>query len=150
MLDLLARPQRSTVLVIEDTHWADEATLDAIKFLGRRIVTSNALLVVTYRDEEVDFEHPLRGVIGDLSPDGVVRIQLSGLTRDAVSSAIAGSELDARQVFEATDGNPLLVKEMAAVGGDTIPASVQDSVMGPRGTTHSACPRGVDNPVGHP
>ena len=128
-LDLLARPQRPTVLVVEDTHWADEATLDAIKFLGRRIVTSNSLLVVTYRDEEFDFEHPLRGVIGDLSPDGVVRIQLGGLSREAVSSAIAGSDLDAGQVFEATDGNPLLVKEMAAVEGDTIPASVQDSVM---------------------
>ncbi len=128
-VDLLTRPQRSTVLVIEDTHWADEATLDAIRYLGRRINTANGLLVLTYRDEEVDFDHPLRGVLGDLPPESVVRIKLGGLSREAVSSLATGSGLDAGQVFEATDGNPLLVTEMASVGGGTVPASVQDSVM---------------------
>ncbi len=47
-------------------HWADEATLDLLKFLGRRIQRTRSLLVVTYRDDEVGTRHPLRLVIGEL------------------------------------------------------------------------------------
>ena len=56
--------------MIEDAHWADEATLDLLKFLGRRIAATRALLVVTYRDDEVGPAHPLRLVLGDLPRDG--------------------------------------------------------------------------------
>ena len=59
LLDLLSRGLRSTVLVIEDTHWADEATLDVIKYLGRRIARTSGLLLLTYRDGEVDYDHPI-------------------------------------------------------------------------------------------
>lgn len=69
LLDLLSRGLRSTVLVIEDTHWADEATLDVIKYLGRRIARTSGLLLLTYRDGEVDYDHPLRQVIGELPPE---------------------------------------------------------------------------------
>ena len=63
----------STLLVIEDVHWADEATLDLLKFLGRRINKLNSLLVITYRDDEVRAEHPLRLVLGDLPRPSVRR-----------------------------------------------------------------------------
>jgi len=129
VLDLLSRTLRPTVMVIEDTHWADEATLDAIKYIGRRVGRTNGLLMLTYRDGEVDYDHPLRGVIGDLPPQDVARIQLGGLSLASVSSIIGDSEIDPRVVLDATNGNPFLVTEMASTDGDAVSASLQDSVM---------------------
>jgi len=129
VLDLLSRALHPTILIIEDTHWADEATLDAIRYLGRRIARTNGLLVLTYRDGDVDHDHPLRGVIGDIPAQDVVRIELRGLSLDGVSSLVRGSSLDAGDVLAATGGNPFLVTEMAAVEANEVPASLQDSVM---------------------
>lgn len=129
LMELLSRSLRPTIMVIEDTQWADEATLDVIKYVGRRMARTNGVLVLTYRDGAVDYEHPLRAVIGDLHPDNVVRIQLGGLSIDAVSSIIGDSSLDPDAVFVATKGNPFLVTEMAFSDGESIPSSVQDSVM---------------------
>ena len=127
--DLLSRSLRATVIAIEDTHWADDATLDAIKYLGRRIATANGLLVLTYRTGELDYDHPLRGVIGDLPSQDVVRIQLGGLSLPAVSSIVSDVNLDPEAVLAATKGNPLLVNEMVSSDGAVIPSSLQDSVM---------------------
>ncbi len=129
VLDLLSRSLRPSIMVIEDTHWADEATLDAIKYVGRRIARTNGLLLLTYRDGEVDHDHPLRGVIGDLPTESMVRIQLGGLSLSAVTSIIAGSALDPAQVMAATNGNPFLVTEMVSAGGEGLPSSIEDSVM---------------------
>ena len=63
-LDELERAQ--TLVVFEDMHWADEATLDLLKYFGRRIHRTRAMLAITYRDDEVGPRHPLRSVIGDL------------------------------------------------------------------------------------
>jgi len=65
VLDELENGRAQTIAIIEDVHWADEATLDLLKFLGRRINRTNAMLVVTYRDDEVGADHPLRVVRGD-------------------------------------------------------------------------------------
>lgn len=56
-----------TVAVIEDLHWADDATLDLIKFAGRRLAGRTAMLILTYRDDEIHNDHPLRLVLGDLA-----------------------------------------------------------------------------------
>ncbi len=129
VLALLSRALRPTILIIEDTQWADEATLDAIRYLGRRIARTNGLLVLTYRDGDVDYEHPLRGVIGDIPAQNVVRIELQGLSLDGVSSLVRGSSLDPGDVLAATGGNPFLVTEMASAEANEVPASLQDSVM---------------------
>jgi len=129
VLDLMSRASRPTILIIEDTHWADEATLDAIRYLGRRIAGTNGLLVLTYRDGDVDYDHPLRGVIGDIPALDVVRIELEGLSLDGVSSLVRGSSLDPKDVLSATGGNPFLVTEMAAAEANDVSASLQDSVM---------------------
>ncbi len=129
VLDLLSHSLRPTIMAIEDTQWADEATLDAIRYVGRRIGRTHGLLLLTYRDGEVDFEHPLRGVIGDLPPSNVVRIQLRGLSSSAVASMISQSALDLNEVMIATHGNPFLVTEMASADDETVPVSLQDSVM---------------------
>ena len=56
-----------TVLVLEDLHWADEATLDVLRLLARRIATVPALVLASYRDDELDRRHPLRIVLGELA-----------------------------------------------------------------------------------
>ena len=54
------------VVVLEDLHWADEATLDVLRLLARRIESLPALVLATYRDDELDRAHPLRIVLGEL------------------------------------------------------------------------------------
>jgi len=128
-MGLLSGPERPTILVIEDTHWADEATLDTIKYLGRRIARTNGLLVLTYRDGEVDADHPLRRVIGELPSEHLVRIRLDCLAPDDVASLVAGTDLALPEVLELTGGNPLFVTELVAGGGTEVPASIQDAVL---------------------
>ena len=144
LLDLLSRSLRPTVLVVEDTHWADEATFDVIKYLGRRIGGTNGLLVLTYRDGEVDHDHPLRQVIGDLAPEDMVRMHLGGLSSEAVASMVEDTDLDSDLVLSLTDGNPLFVVEVAASGVEGVPSSVQDSVLVRAGKLSSGARRVLD------
>ena len=129
LLDLLSRTLRSTVLVIEDTHWADAATLDVIKYLGRRIAQTRGLVLLTYRDGEVDYDHPLRQVIGELPPEVLVRIHLEGLSTRAVADLVGDADLDVEEILTLTNGNPLFVTEVIASGVENVPTSVQDSVL---------------------
>ena len=64
VLGELRSAPRPVLVVVEDAHWADDATLDWLKFLGRRIATTRSVLAVSYRDDEVTASHPLRRVIG--------------------------------------------------------------------------------------
>jgi len=129
LLGLLSRKLRPTVLAIDDTQWADEATLDVIMFLGRRIARTNGVLIITYRDGPVDIDHPLRQVIGELPPNSVVRVHLDRLSAEAVSTMVQDTDLDLDAVLSLTSGNPLFVAEVVAAGVDTVPLSVQDSVL---------------------
>ncbi|MFV2063756.1 MAG: AAA family ATPase [Chloroflexota bacterium] len=128
-LDLLSRTDRPTILIMEDTQWADEATLDAIRYLGRRIARTNGILLLTYRDGEVDYSHPLRGVIADIPAQSMARLQLEGLSLAAVSSMVGNSGLEPAAVMTATRGNPFLVTEMASAAEGAAPSSLRDSVM---------------------
>jgi predicted ATPase len=119
----------STLMVIEDVHWADEATLDLLKFLGRRINKLNSLLVITYRDDEVRTEHPLRLVLGDLPRSSVRRLRLPALSEDAVDelAARAGTRMD--DLYAVTGGNPFFVTEALASQDQGVPVSVSDAVL---------------------
>ena len=123
------RNQTTTLLVIEDVHWADEATLDLLKYLGRRINKLNSLLIVTYRDEEVPADHPLRRVLGDLPRKCVRRLSLPSLSEDAVDvlAAQAGRQMDA--LYAVTGGNPFFVTEALASQKRGVPVSVSDAVL---------------------
>jgi class 3 adenylate cyclase/DNA-binding CsgD family transcriptional regulator/tetratricopeptide (TPR) repeat protein len=129
LLDLLSRKLRPTVLILEDTQWADEATLDVIKYVGRRTSKTNGLLILTYRDGAVDYDHPLRAVIGSLPPQDLARIHLDGLSPTAVAAMVQDTGLDAVEVLTLTGGNPLFVTEVLASGTSDVPASIQDSVL---------------------
>ena len=127
--DRLERSLRPTVWIIEDLHWADGATLDLVRYLGRRIHGRHGLLVATYRDNEVTPDHPLRAVLGDLPPGDLVRMRLAPLSVEAVNE-LAGTRDRARRIHGLTNGNPFLVTEMlAASRSDDLPSSIIDSVM---------------------
>src|SRR5215211_3125551 len=83
--DELDHGARAQVVVVEDAHWADEATLDLLVFLGRRVERTRALLIVTYRDDEVAPDHPLRAVVGRLAPDAVRHLRLQPLSEAATA-----------------------------------------------------------------
>jgi predicted ATPase len=106
VLDALSAPGRPTVLVVEDAHWADEATLDVVRHLGRRIADLPALLVVTYRDDEVGPAHPLRRVLGELRGPSVRRLTLPPLSRAAVARLAGGTALSSAPLYALTAGNP--------------------------------------------
>lgn len=128
LLDELGRPGKPTVVVVEDAHWADEATLDLLLFLARRIAGVHALLVVTYRDDEVGDEHPLRTVLGRLPQDVVERLHLDPLSAAGVEELArrAGRAVDGLHAL--TGGNPLLVTEVLA-GDSDVPLTVRDLVL---------------------
>lgn len=119
--------------VVEDMHWADGATLDLLRFLGRRISGLPLLLVMTYRDDEVGPQHPLAAAIGDVATSAAItRIGLSALSRDAVAQLSAGSGLNATDLHRLTGGNPFYVTEILSAGPDRegLPHSVAEAVMG--------------------
>jgi DNA-binding CsgD family transcriptional regulator len=122
--------RRPTVAVLEDLHWADEATLDVLSLLGRRAEPVRALVVVTYRDDELDRAHPLRLVLGEVgrSP-GVRRLELPALSVTAVEELAGPHGVDAADLHRRTDGNPFFVTEVLAAGEEDIPTTVIDAVL---------------------
>jgi len=128
-LDQLARPPQPRVVVVEDAHWADEATLDLLVFLGRRLERTPAMLIVTYRDDELGADHPLRGVLGAL-PQGVVhRMRPRPLSEAAVAELARRAGRPAAGLRGLTGGNPLLVTEVLAAGDAGVPMTVRDLVL---------------------
>lgn len=117
--------RRPSLVVLEDLHWADEATLDVLRLLGRRIEGIPALVVATYRDEALDRGHPLRVVLGELPGR---RMRLAPLSAVAVSE-LAGAGVDAAGLHHRTGGNPFFVTEALAAGGEELPATVRDAVL---------------------
>jgi len=119
-----------TVVVLEDLHWADEATLDAVRLLARRADRARLLVVGTYRNDELTRAHPLRLLVGDLATGSAVeRLVVSPLSLEAVARLAAPSGLDADELHRQTSGNPFFVTEVLAAGGATIPDNVRDAVL---------------------
>jgi DNA-binding CsgD family transcriptional regulator/tetratricopeptide (TPR) repeat protein len=121
--------QTKALIVIEDVHWADEATLDLLKYLGRRIHRTHCMLAVTYRDDELGPQHPLRLVIGDLPYAGTHRISLAPLSEIAVTQLAKRAGRAAIRLHGVTGGNPFFVTEVLASAGDTVPPTVCDAVL---------------------
>ena len=127
----LTWPDHPTVLVIEDVHWADDATLDALRYLIRRIADLPAVLVLTYRDDELNRGHPLHGLLGQASrSDHVRRLPLHRLSQQAVRQLSAGSPVDTNDLFALTSGNPFFVHELlASAQGERVPPTIADAVL---------------------
>jgi DNA-binding CsgD family transcriptional regulator/tetratricopeptide (TPR) repeat protein len=121
----------STILVLEDVHWADEATLDVLRTLGRRIEATPSLVLCTYRDDELGRTHPLRTVVGELGPlPGIESVRLEPLSAGAVAELSAGSDLDADELYRRTSGNPFYVRALLEAGAVDVPGTIRDVVLG--------------------
>lgn len=129
LLALLTRGSNPALLILEDIHWADVATLDMIRFLGRRIAGARALVLATYRDEEVGVRSPLRDVLGEAPAGSVQRMAVEPLSLPAVNTLAASTGRSGEEVYRLTGGNPFLVTEALAVEGDTTPETVRDATL---------------------
>jgi len=129
-LDLAGKPTMAGALfIIEDIHWADTATMDFLKFVGRRIARSRCLLLASYRDDEIGASHPLHHILGDLPKNSTDRVHLHTLSRDAIATLGACDSRKAQEVLEITGGNPFFVRELFSSEGTGIPATVTDAIL---------------------
>ena len=129
LFEELRSPKPTAIVVIEDLHWADDATLDLIKFLGRRVQRTSALLVFSWRDEGMRVDHPLRASIGELPRQAVARIALRGLSPAAVELLGARARRSTEGLYAATNGNPFFVTEVLASDAPGVPPTVRDAVL---------------------
>jgi ATP/maltotriose-dependent transcriptional regulator MalT len=129
LLEDLARPERVTVVVLEDLHWADEATLDFLLYIGRRIQRTSAVFIATYRDDESSENHPVRLALGELTGHHVSRVHLSPLSPAAVDMLAKESGRDGALLHQITGGNPFFVREVLASVGERVPQTVRDAVL---------------------
>lgn len=133
LVDALRAAPAPTVLALEDVHWADEATIDAITVLGRRLSDLPVLLVLTCRFGELDANHPLRRSLDAVQRSSMLHVELAPLSRTAVEQ-LAGDDAD--HVFAVTGGNPFFVAELLASDG-TPPPSLANAVLGRAARLHA-------------
>lgn len=136
LLDVLDRPSRPAVMVVEDAHWADDASIDILRYLTRRIVSMHALLVITLRHREVDRSHPVRSLLAGPTSTAPVRVELRPLSIDAVAGLVrerrsAGVEpgLDPRSLYEVSGGNPFLVDQLLSAGPGDAARSARETLV---------------------
>jgi len=122
--------RRGSVLVLDDLHWADEATLDVLQLLARKVESVPALVLASFRDDELDRNHPLALVLGELtSARSVSRLRVPPLSRAAVRRLAAPHGMDPEELYRQTNGNPFFVSEALAAEVDTVPSTVRDAVL---------------------
>lgn len=126
-LNALTRPP--ALLVLEDLHWADEATLDFLRYVGRRIGRTHSLLVASFRSDEVGPSHALRLLLGDLATSGAKRLSPQPLSMVAIQELIGDRDIDPAELQRKTGGNPFFVTEVVAAGGVGMPSTVRDAVL---------------------
>jgi DNA-binding CsgD family transcriptional regulator/tetratricopeptide (TPR) repeat protein len=118
---------RPTTIAIEDLHWADEATLDVIALLSRRLPETRGCLVLTCRSEALAAREDVRRVLESLPAANVTRIEPAPLSDAAVQRLARRARRDAADLHAVTGGNPFLVTEVLA-SDDSVPRSVQGAL----------------------
>jgi len=142
VLDELAR---TSLLVLEDLHWADGATLDALRVIGGRLDATSAVVLATYRDDEVGDDHPLRIVLGELATaPAVSRVSVPRLSAEAVRKLAEPHGADGDAIHRLTSGNAFYVTEILAAGGTRLPESVRDAVLARAAALEPAARRLLD------
>ncbi len=125
----LSNQKEKTIIVFEDIHWADEATLDFIKFFARRISQLRCLFILTYREDEIHTRHPLKNVLGQLPPDSFTRLKLTPLSRPAVEKMAEERGYNGEDVYSISGGNPFYVNEILASYSVGVPDNIKDSIL---------------------
>ncbi len=129
LLHLLTVGRGPALLVIEDIHWADDPTLDLLRYLGRRIRGASVLTAVTFRNDEAASQARLASLWMDIPRDCQERVELCPLSLSAVSDLAGKAGRAARDVFEATGGNPFYVTEYLATAASSVPTSVRGATL---------------------
>lgn len=125
----LKTKKEKLLLVFEDIHWADEGTLDFIKFFIRRIDQLPCLFILSYRDNEIHSTHPLRSVLGQLPPDSFTKLVLKPLSKEAVVEMSTRKGYSGEDVYSISAGNPFYVNEILASYSPGIPDNIKNSIL---------------------
>jgi len=139
LLTEMSAPRRPTVVIVEDAHWADDASLDVVHYVARRIEALPAMLVVSYRDEELSRENRLHRLIGALTGPAVVRIELRELSDQTVARLATEAGLQPGPVVAAVCGNPFHLTEVLAAPDLPVPVSVRHAVLARLDQLPEAC-----------
>ncbi len=119
-----------SLLVIEDLHWADDATLDFVRFIGRRIANTHILLLLTARNDRSEAQIRVRRALGEIPAGSVARIEVPLLSEAAVLSLADAAGRDGDAIYRATAGNAFFVTELLCAENEmALPASVRDAVL---------------------
>jgi DNA-binding CsgD family transcriptional regulator len=125
--DLLAHP---CILVVEDLHWADQGTVDLLRFLLRRVASTRTLVIGTLRPDEFGLSHPLRALLGDAARSrDAVAVDLRPLSNEAVRTLVDDRPIDSDRLYSLTGGNPFYVNQMLDHDGDDLPGTVRDAIL---------------------
>lgn len=127
-LDELASPPHPVVVVLEDLQWADEATLDLLRFVTRRLDALPCLVLATFRDD-LAVDHPLRRASGSLVGPRVTRLHVPPLSVDAVRTLVGDRAIDAAALHARTAGNPFFVVEALESERGALPSTVRDAIL---------------------
>ena len=125
----LSAKKGKLLIVFEDIHWADEGTLDFIRFFARRIYQLPCLFILTYRDNEIHSMHPLRNVLGQLPPDSFTKLVVTPLSKQAVVEMATHKSYSGEDVYSISGGNPFYVNEILASYSPGVPDNIKDSIL---------------------
>ena len=128
-LSVLDDPKSPTIVLIEDLHWADDATIDLLRYIGRRIEDRKILMVLTSRDDEAGGRNNIRRAVASSPSGSVTRIVLDPLSKAAVTQLAQQSGRDAREVFALTGGNAFFVTELLDNVDGSQSFTVKDAVL---------------------
>jgi DNA-binding CsgD family transcriptional regulator len=143
-----ASQRQPLVIVLDNLHWADTASLLLLEFLAQEIAASRLLLLGTYRDGELSRHHPLFDTLGALAREPCFqRIMLSGFSREetthfiALATGITPPDKLVERLYRHTEGNPMFLTEWVrllaqegeltpehCVTGDTIPGRIPEGI----------------------
>jgi DNA-binding CsgD family transcriptional regulator len=129
LLDWLRRTTPTPVWLLDDLQWADEATLDAVRYLGRRLAGLPTLLVLAWRDDGAGPPEGLRRALAQIDAARCMEIRLAPLSAEAVSTLVAGSGRDPATVLSLSAGNPLFVQQIVATPAGRLPVGVREAVL---------------------
>jgi len=119
-----------SVLFIDDLHWADQATVDLLRFVLRRIRRTHSLAVLTVRDDEIAPTHPMRSLLGDVARStSATSLALPPLSLDAITQLAQDRTVDPVRLHRITGGNAFFVVEMLDQTSDELPTTVRDAIL---------------------